>query len=292
MIAKIWAVMAPVLACAGIGFFWGRAGRPFDMRMVTALVTTVATPCLIVATLGKSDLDLGALARVTGLFLAVLTVTGLVAWLALRWSGRPPRVFLPSMMFPNTGNMGLPLSMLAFGDHGLALGLAWMMLTSVVQFSVGLAVVSGQGLSWKLFRHPILVSVVVAVVMVVFQVRLPEWLFNSVALIGDLTIPLMLITLGVSLSQMRVRHAGPGAAFAVLRLTLGFAAAWLVCELAGVEGVLRGVILIQSTMPVAVFNYLLAQTYRQGPEEVAAMVVFSTVLSFLPLPLLLAVALP
>ena len=66
----------------------------------------------------------------------------------------------------------------------------------------------------------------------------------------------------------------------------------LVCELAGVEGVLRGVILIQSTMPVAVFNYLLAQTYRQGPETVAAMVVFSTLLSFLTLPLLLMVALP
>ena len=292
MIAKIWAVMAPVLACAGIGFFWGRTGRPFDTRMVTALVTTVATPCLIVATLGKSDLDMAALARITGLFLAVLTLTGLVAWLVLHLCGRPLRVFLPSMMFPNTGNMGLPLAMLAFGDRGLALALAWMMLTSVVQFSFGLAVVSGQGLSWRLFRHPILVSVVIAVAMVLFQVRLPEWLFNSVRLIGDLTIPLMLITLGVSLSQLRVRHLGPGAGFAALRLTLGFAAAWLVCELAGVEGVLRGVILIQSTMPVAVFNYLLAQTYRQGPEEVAAMVVFSTVLSFLTLPLLLAVALP
>ncbi len=167
-----------------------------------------------------------------------------------------------------------------------------MMLTSVIQFSLGLAVVSGEGLSWRLLRHPILISVVVAVVMLVFQIRLPAWLQNSVALIGDLTIPMMLITLGVSLSQLRVRDAGGGLVFAAARLLLGFGVAWLVCELAGVEGVLRGVILIQSTMPVAVFNYLLAQTYRQGPETVAAMVVFSTLLSFLTLPLLLMVALP
>ena len=112
------------------------------------------------------------------------------------------------------------------------------------------------------------------------------------ALIGDLTIPMMLITLGVSLSQLRVRDAGGGLVFAAARLLLGFGVAWLVCELAGVEGVLRGVILIQSTMPVAVFNYLLAQTYRQGPETVAAMVVFSTLLSFLTWPLLFMVALP
>lgn len=292
MLLKIWAVMAPVLACAGVGYFWGRTGRPFDTRMVSALVTSVATPCLIVATLGQSDLDLAALARITGLFVVVMALTGLSAWLLIRLSGRPVRVFLPALTFPNTGNMGLPLCLLAFGEHGLALALAWMMLTSVIQFSLGLAVVSGEGLSLRLLRHPILISVVVAVVMVVFQIRLPAWLQNSVALIGDLTIPMMLITLGVSLSQLRVRDAGGGLVFAVARLVLGFGAAWLVCELAGVEGVLRGVILIQSTMPVAVFNYLLAQTYRQGPETVAAMVVFSTLLSFLTLPLLLMVALP
>ncbi len=292
MLLKIWAVMAPVLACAGVGYFWGRAGRPFDTRMVSALVTSVATPCLIVATLGKSDLDLAALARIAGLFVAVMALTGAAAWLLIRLSGRPPRVFLPALTFPNTGNMGLPLCLLAFGEHGLALALAWMMLTSVIQFSLGLAVVSGEGLSPRLLRHPILISVVLAVVMVVFQIRLPDWLQNSVALIGDLTIPMMLLTLGVSLSQLRVRDAGGGLVFAVARLLLGFSVAWLVCALAGVEGVLRGVILIQSTMPVAVFNYLLAQTYRQGPETVAAMVVFSTLLSFVTLPLLLMVALP
>ncbi|ASK34197.1 AEC family transporter [Alloalcanivorax mobilis] len=292
MFAQIWAVMAPVLACAGVGYFWGRTGRPFDMRMVSALVTTVATPCLIVATLGKTGLSLAALSQVAGLFVAIMLLTGLLALAAIRLAGLSPRVFLPSLLFPNTGNMGLSLCLLAFGDHGLALALAWMMLTSVVQFSFGLAVVSGEGLSPRLLAHPILISVVIAVLMVVFQIRLPAWLFNSVDLIGQLTIPMMLVTLGVSLSTLRVRHLGPGAGFALLRLLLGFAIAWSVCALAGIDGLLRGVIVIQSSMPVAVFNYLLAQTYRQGADQVAAMVVISTVLSFLTLPLLLMVTMP
>lgn len=287
MLAQIWAVMAPVLTVAGVGYFWGRAGRPFDTRMVSALITSVCTPCLIVATLGKAPLDMTTLLQVMALFVAVITVTGLVAITVIKLTGKSPRVFLASLMFPNTGNMGLSLCLLAFGHEGLALALSWMMLTSVVQFSLGLAVVSGEGLSRRLLGHPILISVVIAVAMVAFQVRLPEWLFNSVNLVGQITIPMMLITLGVSLSQLKVHHLGPGAGFAVLRLLLGFATAWAVCALTGIDGVLRGVVMIQSSMPVAVFNYLLAQSYRQGPDQVAAMVVFSTVLSFLTLPFLL-----
>jgi len=129
------------------------------------------------------------------------------------------------------------------------------------------------------------------VAMVAFQLSLPEWLYNTVSLIGDLTIPLMLITLGVSLSQLKVRHLGSGAGFAVLRLASGFAVGWGLVTALDIDGPLRGVVLIESTMPVAVFNYLLAKAYNRGAEEVAAMVVISTLLAFLLLPFLLTLAL-
>ena len=291
MLATLWSIIAPVLFCAALGYLWARAGKPFDTRMVTSLVTTVTTPCLIVATLGKTDLDMAALTEVGGLALLVLALTLALSALAIRLSGQSFRVFLPSLTFANTGNMGIPLCMLAFGEAGLALSLAWMMLYSVAHFSLGLAIVSGQGLSVKLFRHPILVSVFLAVAMVGFELTLPQWLYNTVSLIGDLTIPLMLITLGVSLSQLKVHHAGKGAAFAALRLLIGFAVGFAVAEALDLEGALRGVVLIESTMPVAVFNYLLAKAYQRGAEEVAAMVVFSTLMAFLMLPFLLTLAL-
>ena len=291
MLATLWTIIAPVLLCAGLGYGWARAGKPFDTQMVTSLVTLVTTPCLIVATMGKTTLDLQALMEVAGLAVAVLATTFVVSAVILRLTGQPFRVFLPSLVFPNTGNMGIPLCMLAFGEAGLALSLAWMMLYSVAHFSLGLAIVSGQGLSVKLFRHPILVSVFLAVAMVGFELTLPQWLYNTVSLIGDLTIPLMLITLGVSLSQLKVHHAGKGAAFAALRLLIGFAVGFAVAEALALEGALRGVVLIESTMPVAVFNYLLAKAYQRGAEEVAAMVVFSTLMAFLMLPFLLTLAL-
>lgn len=287
MLATIWTIIAPVLFCAGLGYGWARSGKPFDTQMVTSLVTTLTTPCLIVATLGRTNLDMAALMEVGGLALTVLTATLVVSALVIRITGQSFRVFLPSLTFPNVGNMGIPLCMLAFGEVGLALSLAWMMLYAVVHFSLGLAIVSGQGLSLKLFRHPILISVFLAVAMVAFELRLPGWLYNSIKMIGDLTIPLMLITLGVSLSQLKVRHLGSGAGFAVLRLMIGFLVGWALVTALALEGPLRGVVLIEASMPVAVFNYLLAKAYNRGAEEVAAMVVISTLLAFLLLPLLL-----
>ncbi|EKF76044.1 hypothetical protein A11A3_01080 [Alcanivorax hongdengensis A-11-3] len=291
MLATIWTIIAPVLLCAGLGYVWARAGRPFDTAMVTSLVTTVSTPCLIVATLGRSDLDMAALGHIGGVALLVLLTTLALSALAIRLSGQSFRVFLPSLTFANTGNMGIPLCMLAFGKPGLALALAWMMVYSVLQFSLGLAIVSGQGMSLKLLRHPILLSVFLAVAMVAWDLSLPPWLYNSVKLVGDLTIPLMLITLGVSLSQLKVHHLGKGAAFALLRLLMGFAIGWAAVSLFDLTGTLRGVVLIESSMPVAVFNYLLAKSYNRGAEEVAAMVMVSTLVSFLTLPLLLALVL-
>ena len=138
MLATLWSIIAPVLFCAALGYLWARAGKPFDTRMVTSLVTTVTTPCLIVATLGKTDLDMAALTEVGGLALLVLALTLALSALAIRLSGQSFRVFLPSLTFANTGNMGIPLCMLAFGEAGLALSLAWMMLYSVAHFSLGL----------------------------------------------------------------------------------------------------------------------------------------------------------
>jgi len=153
-------------------------------------------------------------------------------------------------------------------------------------------VVSGQRAWVALVSNPIILSVFVAVAMVVGDWQLPVALQNSVELIGGLTIPLMLITLGVSLARLGVRHVGDALLFAVARLVIGLLAGWLVCEWLALEGVLRGIVLIQSSMPVAVFNYLFAERYQQGPERVAGMVVVSTLLSFLLLPWLLQAVVP
>jgi predicted permease len=136
-------------------------------------------------------------------------------------------------------------------------------------------------------RVPLLYALPPALAFMFTGAKPPAWLNATTELIGLMTIPLMLITLGVSLAKLAVASLPRSFGLSVLRLLLGFALGVAVAHLFRLEGAARGVLIVQSSMPVAVFNYLFAQRYRRAPEEVAGLVVISTALSFLTLPMLL-----
>jgi len=118
----------------------------------------------------------------------------------------------------------------------------------------------------------------------------PAWLLNVTSLIGGLTVPLMLLALGVALAELRIAHMKKALAAALARLGLGMTGALAVIYLFGLTGIPAGVLLVQSMMPVAVFNYLFAKIYGNAPEEVAGTVIVSTVLTYLLLPFLVSFA--
>lgn len=292
MLIEILGIIAPVFICAAIGFVWARMGQVLDHEFITRLVMWVGAPCLIVGTLGKVDMSAAMLKEIGLAVLLMLLLTGAVAVLLLRFTGLPWRDYLPSMSFPNTANMGLPLSLFAFGEQGLAVALAIFTVVSIAHFTIGVAILSGSSPIRGALRSPIVYAGLLAVVLVATGWGLPRWVHNTVSMLGDTAIPLMLIALGASLSRLNPRHAANAFRLGAIRLSLGFAVGWTVAELTGMSGVTRGVLIIQSTMPVAVFNYLLAMRYRRSPEEVAGAVVVSTMLSFATLPALLWYVLP
>ncbi len=284
---QVFQIVLPVFVCVLIGFGWRAFGGRYDTAMVSSLVMNVAAPCLVVSTLGSVSLALPTLIQIGVVYAAVFTLTLAASWLLLRVTGRDSRSFLTALVFPNVGNMGLPLCLLAFGEPGLALALGWFMLNSVLHFSLGITWVSGRGAGWQGLRNPIVISVLLAVLMVWQQWQLPPVIQQTVSLIGAMTIPLMLITLGVTLATLRVTHLRDALWLSSARLAIGVLAAAVVLVLMPLEPTLTGVVLLQSSMPVAVFNYLFAERYQRQPEQLAGMVVVSTVLAFALLPLLL-----
>lgn len=287
MFDAVLAIVAPVVLCAAIGYAWVRARRPYDADFVGQLVLSVAAPCLTISALGKVRLGTDTLLAMAG-YWAITFVLMLAAGLALARAMQVDlRAYVASLLFPNVGNMGLPLGLLAFGDQGLALALAWYMVNSVVHFSLGLAAFSGGRAHRELVANPVVWSVAIAVALVATDTHLPRWLANTLDLVGGMTIPLMLVALGAALAKLDVRKFAPALLFSVLRVGGGFLAGLLVVTLFGLTGTERGIVLIQASMPVAVFNYLFAQRYGRVPDEVAGLVLVSTLLSFLTLPALL-----
>jgi hypothetical protein len=288
MLLRLFSIIAPVFACAAIGYVWARSGRPYDTRFVTRLIMNVGAPFLIVSSFADAGtIDRGALASVGLAAVLIMASIGVVTALLLRALRLDLRTFLPSVTFQNSGNMGLPLCLFAFGEPGLSLAIVVFLVVSVVNFTVGVGIASGERNAGKLLRMPLLWAAAVAVGLVLTGWTLPAWVARTVHIMGGLTIPMMLLTLGVSLASLRVDTMAQSLFFALLRFGLGFAAGVAVSHLLNLTGVARGVIILQSSMPPAVFNYLIAARYDRSPERVAGIVVVSTVASLAVLPAVL-----
>jgi predicted permease len=188
--------------------------------------------------------------------------------------------------------MGLPICLFAIGQEGLALALAPFMVMVLAQFTLGLFIVApAQGSLWQrgvnIIRHPIILSMLVSVLLLTQHWVLPRWISNTVDVMGGFAIPLMMITLGVSLARFRLTLWVKTLLFSLLRVVGGALIGVLVCRWLHLAGNEAMVIIMQSAMPMAVMNYVLALEYNRKADEVAAMVLMSTLVGFVFLPLLI-----
>ncbi len=291
MYQQLFEIIAPVLIVAGLGYGWARLGKPFDLATVTQVVINIAVPCLVLSSLAKLTVDLAAFGVMAGAAAATFAIFLALGWLVLRLAGLPSHTFLPAVALGNSGNLGLPLCLFAFGETGLALGIAVFAVSSIVTMTAGQMISAGRLSPAVLFKTPVIYAVALAIVFMATGTRPPKFIASALETLGLMAIPIMLLALGVSLAQLSPGKVKVSGLVAVLRLVLGFGGGWLVATLIGLEGAARGVLIIQSAMPAAVFNYLWAQHYRRDASAVAGVVVISTVLAFLLLPLILAVAL-
>ena len=288
MLAELFAVMAPVLAGAGLGYPWIRLGHPYPVEFVTRLVFNIGTPALIIASLSGAEIDAGSVGRTMLAAALVMIAMAAATPLMARLLGRDWRVVLAPMMYPNTGNMGLPVVLYAFGSAGFAFGITVMVTVSLFQFTVG-AVMASQGNALKtLARTPTVYAIVISLALLLTDTSLPRWLDNSVDLISGFTVPLMLITLGVSLASIQVRSLTSGVGFSLVRIPVAAGLAWGIAALLGLPPLDQSILVLQMSMPVAVFNYLFAQKAGREPEYVASLVFCSTLMALFYLPLLLA----
>jgi len=287
MFAVLLPVVAPIFVAVGLGWGWARLGWPFDTQVVTRLVTYIATPALVFSSLAKLSVAPEALTGMAAAAVAAVATFLVVGAIVLRLSRLSIPTYLPLIAFPNTGNMGLPLSLFAFGQEGLGLAVVFFSVFAIVMMTLGLWLVSGSGSPRPALSTPLPYAVVAAGL---FHLAggAPEWLLNTTGLLGDMTIPLMLVALGVSLARMRITRLPRAAAIAGLRLGFGFAVGVALAEILGLDEVARGVLIIECSMPVAVFTYLFAHLYDRAPDEAASAIVLSTLVSFATLPLLLA----
>lgn len=280
------ALLAPLITCAGVGLYWGKRQLPFSANFLALLVTSVSTPSLVFSTLYSTSLDNRTLLDIAIAVTLALLLAMLLCALALKLLGLPLRALLQTATFPNAGNLGLPLSLLAFGEAGFSAAVAFFAISSFMQNTLGVRTLPDgrQAASW---RSPIVVASFTAVACRLLDLSLPEWLLESTRLLGTLTVPLMLVSLGYALSSIPASGLRGGSVVAALRLVIGLASGWAVTWLLGLSPLLSGVVILQMTMPCAVLSYMYASRYTNKAEISAGAVLVSTVAFLLLSPFLL-----
>lgn len=288
---QIVGILAPGVFLALIGLAWFHRGPPFPLPFVTTLVINVGMPALMFHTLVSATVPFAQLGRLALATLVVHLVFAPVAIGLLKRAGADWRLGVAHVV-GNTGNLGLPVCFFAFGEEGLAYAMTFFSVQCLLLFSVGEAVYAGRFDWQRVLRSPIMLSIVAAVAWRALALPTPQFAMQSLQLLGQMVIPIMLITLGVSLASMRAGDLPSTLRWSALRtlvaLTIGFG----VAELFALQGAARGVLVIETVVPVAVFNFLLAERHGRDSASVSGLILVTHLAAVVYLPVVLAMVLP
>ncbi len=295
MLTALLDVVLPTFAVAAVGFFYaGR--RPFPIAAFTDLIIHLAGACLVFDALSGAERFDAATLRVP-LSAALLVVGGVgVGFVARRVVPSLARLPMGAVVLPaafmNAGNLGLPLSGLAFGDEGLRIAMLFFVTFSALQYSLGIALVAGRQGAQEVFRVPLVYAAVLGIAVNQLGLTIPKAIAIPIELLGDTVIPIMLLSLGARMRSLVVgsaanRHLWPVILLPVLRSGGGALVALTVNALLGNTGLIEKITLLAGILPPAVMNFALVEKYggsEEAPATVSAAIAVGTLFAVLYLP--------
>lgn len=291
LLLTVFEIVAPVFLLAGIGFGWVKLGFEYRLQFVTRFAMTLAVPSLIFVALMQTEIPGGDLSRFTAATIVAYLALATVFRVIVRVLNLEQRTYLSPLIFGNTGNLGLPLCIFAFGQAGLGYAVIFLSVTALFSFTYGIYLVAGKGAFGQVIRQPMVWATILGALFLWQGWETPLFLTNTLDLLGQMAVPMMLVTVGVAIARLTTRSLGQAVWLSVLKLLVCLTLGWVIAIGFNLETVAFGVLVLQMCTPVAVTSYLLAERFEADADAVAGMVMVSTVLSVASLPVVLAIVL-
>lgn len=287
LITQIISIMFPIVAIVAVGAVMGRTSV-LEMRTANHLNLDVFVPALVFASLSDKAFSLAPHISLALAGLMIVLIAGLIAWVIAKTTTYEFRTIAPTMMFHNAGNVGLPIMSLAFGKPGLVTGLVLFLVGNLMHYGLGTYILSkGQGLK-ILLRQTVIWAAVLALLINVSPIVIPESIMLPITMLGQIAIPLMLFSLGVRIAKIDFQEWKIGLLFAVLTPAVGFCIAFALVMLFEFTAIQAGSLLLFGTLPPAVMNFLFAERFNQQPKSVASIVLLGNLFAMITLPIALA----
>ncbi|WP_163559756.1 AEC family transporter [Halomonas sp. NO4] len=287
MTSQILATLLPVFLIAACGTLYGRLRTP-DISNLNTLNMELFVPMLVFAVLADGQAPLEEYVKLALAGAVVVLGSGLLLWPLVRWLGLEVKTCLPPMMFNNSGNMGIPLLLLAFGEAALPAAVVLFIVEMMLHFTVGLYMLSPRTSLRRLLRLPIMLASLAGLGVNLAGVPLPAWLLEALHMLGGVSIPLLLFALGVRMLDVDFSAWKTGLLGAVLCPLSGLILAWPMILWLEISGLQAAALWVFAALPPAVLNYLVAEQYRQEPHTVASLVLIGNLGSLVVMPVVLA----
>lgn len=287
---RILSIVFPVFAIIGIGYLYGRVKRP-DIGVTNQISMDVLVPALVFAALASKDFDFAHYWQLAMGGALVILGSGLLAWPVARMLKVDVKTFVPPMMFNNSGNMGIPLIVLAFGDAALPAAIILFLVEMVLHFSMGPYMLAHRMNLLQLLKTPVMAATVLGVAVSLSNTLLPDALYTAIKMLGDASIPMLLFALGVRLNQVSFRDWHIGAWSGAVAPLTGIVMVLVLSPFLGLDSMQQSILLVFGALPPAVLNYLMAEQYRQEPEKVASIVLLGNLSALIVMPIVLFFAL-
>ncbi len=288
LVLTVLEITAPVFLLALIGFIWVKLGFEYRMEFVTRFAMSISVPALIFTALMQTEINPSALTTLSIAAAAAYLALTVVMFVACKLLSLDIRTFLAPLIMGNTGNIGLPLALFAFGETGLAYAIVIFAVMAIYSFTFGIWVVSGGGSFKTLIQEPLVGATLLGAVFLWNGWTTPVFLTNALELVGQMAIPMMLITLGVAVARISPKSLNKAIWVSIVRVSICVAIGVAIGRLFGLDPIAFGVLTVQVSTPVAVTSYLIAEKYGADSDSVAGLVVVSTLMAMITIPLTLA----
>ena len=289
---KIFEVIFPVFFVIGVGYYLGKKNPNIDTNFITIFAGNIGTPAMIFYTVTTTGITLNVF---THYFVYALIMIGGFAILGLIFLfllKKDLSMELPPLILPNTGNMGVPICLFAYGTQGLGVASAIASVIILFHFTLGVFLANKKFSLYVVIKSPPVYAIIISVIFLYFEIETPLFLENTTFLLTYATIFLVLMSLGIALTRFRF-SLKDSVILSLCRVILGPLIAFLIIYYFDLSGFAAGVLLIQSAMPSAILNYLVGSMYspKKIVDNIASTIVVSTLMSFITIPIVVFFAL-
>ena len=282
---KLFEVLFPVFLIIGIGYWYGKKDPKFNTKFITTFAGNFGLPAIIFYSLTTTNISFELFLRFSFYITLYVVFFSFIGLIILKILNKDIYRLLPPLILPNTGNMGMPLCLFAYGKIGLAIATAITAMILVFHFSLNILLASKKFSIKPLLNCIPVYALMISLVFVYYKIPAPKFLENATFLIGYSTIFLVLMALGVALSKLKVFSIKETIIYSSVRVILGPIVGLAFVKIFNLSGVEAGVMFIQASMPSAVLTFLVSEIYspKKISNSIASTVALSTFLSFFTL---------